>query len=317
MRLKKVFALSFLLYFLSNAFIYAETINKNDTKFLIPMGNVIQIDAELESLMVRGCSNKDSLKVGDSLVSVNGTIIKNYSEFSSLLHSIPNNSLVPIEVKRNNELIKLNIDKNSLKKINFNNLLSGFATLTYINPSTNEFGAVAHPISIGNSRKIPIKNGTISNTSNLTIDKSYRGKVGYLSAEKNLTLGKFDCNTNFGIKGTVRKLNLSNRDVYPVANLSEVKTGKASLLMETCSGVLKEFDIYILNIKNQNSPESKTFRIEVTDKELLSLTGGIVQGMSGTPIIQNGKFIGAISHAIENNPNLGYGVYIGWMLEGE
>ena len=75
MRFKKVFALSFLLYFLSNAFIYAETINKNDTKFLIPMGNVIQIDAELESLMVRGCSNKDSLKVGDSLVSVNGTII--------------------------------------------------------------------------------------------------------------------------------------------------------------------------------------------------------------------------------------------------
>ena len=102
MRFKKVFALSFLLYFFSSACIYAEAINKNDNKFLIPMGNVIQIDAELESLMVRGCSNKDSLKVGDSLVSVNGTNIKNYAEFSSLLHSIPNNSLVPLEVKRNN-----------------------------------------------------------------------------------------------------------------------------------------------------------------------------------------------------------------------
>lgn len=317
MKLKKFFAISFLLYFLSNNYIYAETINVDSSRYLIPMGNVIQIDAELESLMVRNSFENSPFKVGDSLLRVNDKDIKNYADFSELLYSLPNDSIVSIEIKRNNNIVSLKVDKNILEKISFNNLISGFATLTYVNPSNSEFGAVAHPINIGSTRKIPIKNGTISNTNNLTIDKSYRGRVGCINAQKNSTMGKFNTNTDFGIKGKVRKLDLSNRKKYEVANLNEVKTGKASLLMETSNGNLEEFDIYILDIKNQNSPESKTFRIEVIDEKLINLTGGIVQGMSGTPIIQNGKFVGAVSHAIESTPTLGYGVYIGWMLEGE
>lgn len=317
MNFRRFFALFFLVYFFSNSHIYAETINQSNSKYLVPIGSVIQIDAELEHLMVRNSFEESPFKIGDSLLSVNNINIENYADFSNLLYSLPNDCLIGVTIKRNNELIRLDVEKNILEKISFNNLISGFATLTYIDPTNNEFGAVAHPISIGNSRKIPIKNGTISNTTNLTIDKSYRGKVGCINAQKNSTVGKFNINTNFGIKGKVRELGFNKRKKYEVANLNEVKTGKASLLMETSDGNLKEFDIYILDIKNQKSPEAKTFRIEVIDEELLNLTGGIVQGMSGTPIIQNGKFIGAVSHAIENNPILGYGVYIGWMIEGE
>ncbi|MGL5507647.1 MAG: SpoIVB peptidase S55 domain-containing protein [Paraclostridium sp.] len=317
MNLKKFFAISFLIYFFSNNYIYAETTNVDNPNYLIPMGNVIQIDAELESLMVRNSFENSPFKVGDSLIKINNKHIKNYADFSDLLYTLSNDSVVSVEVKRNNNIINLKVDKNILEKISFNNLISGFATLTYVNPNTSEFGAVAHPINIGETRKISIKNGTISNTTNLTIDKSYRGKVGCINAQKNSTMGKFNTNTDFGIKGKVRKLDLSTRKKYEVANLNEIKTGKASLLMETSNGKLEEFDIYILNIKNQNSPEAKTFRIEVIDEKLINLTGGIVQGMSGTPIIQNGKFVGAVSHAIESTPTLGYGVYIGWMIEGD
>ena len=87
--------------------------------------------------------------------------------------------------------------------------------------------------------------------------------------------------------------------------------------MQISNDDAKEYEISILNVKKQRNPESKTFKIEIKDKKLLSMTGGIVQGMSGTPIIQNDKIIGAISHAVENDPSIGYGVYIGWMLEGE
>ena len=111
----------------------------------------------------------------------------------------------------------LKCNKNALEKINFNNLISGFATLTYINPDTNEFGAVGHSINIGTCRKIPIKRGCISFTNNLNIKKSHRGNVGSINATKNETIGEFDNNTTFGIKGEINNIDFSNYKKYKVA----------------------------------------------------------------------------------------------------
>lgn len=317
MKFKKFLIISFMLYFFSIGFIYAEGKVKNDIEYLIPLGNITQIDAELQSLMVRNSFDNSPFKVGDSLISVNDTKINNYEDFSNLLQNLDNNNPIQVSFLRNNETITVDITKTILEKVNFNNIVSGFATLTYVNPKDNSFGAVAHPISVGSNRSLLIKNGYISSTSNLTINKSYRGSVGCINAQKNEFIGDFKENTDFGIKGTIQALNFSKFKKYQVADLSEVKTGKASILLQTSSNDAKEYEINIINIKNQKNAESKTFKIEITDKELLNTTGGIVQGMSGTPIIQNDKIIGAISHAIENDPSLGYGVYIGWMLEGE
>ncbi|MGL5756141.1 MAG: SpoIVB peptidase S55 domain-containing protein [Paraclostridium sp.] len=317
MKFKKFLIISFMLYFFSISFIYAETKVKNDARYLIPLGNITQIDAELQSLMVRNSFDGSPFKVGDSLVSVNDIKIKNYEDFSNLIQNLDNNNSIKVNFLRNSELITVNITKNILEKVNFNNIVSGFATLTYVDPKDNTFGAVAHPISVGSNRSLLIKNGHISSTSNLTINKSYRGSVGCINAQKNEFIGNFKENTAFGIKGTIQTLDFCKSKKYQVANLNEVKTGKASILLQTSTGNSTEYEINIINIKNQKNAESKTFKIEITDKELLNMTGGIVQGMSGTPIIQNDKIIGAISHAIENDPALGYGVYIGWMLEGE
>ena len=304
----------FLLYLFSNTFIYAQYNEKSDSKYLIPVGSVIQIDAELKNLLVRNTTENSPFNIGDMIISVNNKNINNYGEFSNYLSSLSDNN-VDVLICRSSNNMTIHTNKEELEKINFNNLLSGFATLTYIDPEVNEFGAVAHPISVGTTRKIPIKSGTISSTSNLNFQRSIKGSVGCINGQRLSSIGEFTYNSDFGIKGNITNFNTQNLKKYEVASLDEVKLGKAQLLLKTDADEPKKYDIEIINICNQKSPQPKTIKFRITDKELLAKTGGVVQGMSGTPIIQNNKIIGAVSHAIENDPSFGYGVFIKWMME--
>ena len=294
-----VMFLLFLLYFFSNNSIYAISYTKTKDDFLIPIGNIIHIEAELENVIVRNSIKDSPFILGDEIIDINNINIKNYSDFSNILNDLsinPNN--IDVTLKRNSRVININTTKDKLEEINFSDNISGFATLTYINPNDGSFGAIAHPISLGTSRKIKIKNGYISTTTNLNIEKSYRGNVGCITAKPKDYIGKFTNNTDFGIKGDIVKFDSSNLKKYKVAALNEVKTGNAQIILQTSNNNYKKFDIEILNIENQKTPKSKTFKIRIIDKELLQLTGGIIQGMSGTPIIQDDKIIGAISHAV-------------------
>ena len=311
-----VVCLLFLLYFFSNNLIYATSTTKTENDYLIPVGNILHIEAQLENVIVRSSIKDSPFTLGDEIVSINNNIIKNYSDFSNIVNDLPNNTdIIDVTLKRNNHIINIKTIKSKLDEINSTDNISGFATLTYIDPSNGKFGAVAHPISLGSSRKIRIKDGYISTTTNLNIEKSYRGSVGCISAKPKDYIGKFTDNTDFGIKGDIVKFDTSNYEKYKVASLNEVKTGNAQIILQTSNEGCKKFDIEILNIENQKTPKSKTFKIHITDKELLQLTGGIVQGMSGTPIVQGDKIIGAISHAVENDPTTGYAVFIKWMIE--
>lgn len=308
--------LLFLLYFFSNNLIYANEVTKNDNNFLIPIGSVLHIETQLENLIIRNSIVNSPFSLGDEIVSINNTNIKNYSDFSNIVNNLSTNkNLINITVKRNNHIINIKTTKDKLEEINSTDSISGFATLTYIDPNTKKFYAVAHPISLGNSRKIKIKNGYISTTTNLNVQKSYRGSVGCISAKPKNYIGKFKNNTDFGINGDIIKFDTTNYKKYKVASLDEIKIGKAQIILQTKNDNYEKFDIEILNIENQKTPKSKTFKIRIIDKELLQLTGGIVQGMSGTPIVQDDKIIGAISHALENDPTTGYAVFIRWMME--
>ena len=304
---------TFLLYFFMNSVNYAYSIEKNSEKYLIPIGKIIQIDGELENLIVRNEIKGCPLKSGDLILEAQEVPIKDFYELSDVFFSSSSDNF-KIKIKRGNQIKNVICNKEALKKINFNNAISGFATLTYINPENNEFGAVGHSINIGNSKQIPIKHGIISTTTNLDIEKSSRGSVGCISANKNYIIGDFNKNTQYGIKGFTKNIDFSHEHKYKVADLDEVKLGKAQIILQNTQNKCVKYDIEILKIENQHSPAPKTFKIKITDKNLLKETGGIVQGMSGTPIVQNNKIIGAISHALENNPEMGYGVYIKWML---
>ena len=302
----------FLLYFFMNNINYAYCFEKNE-KYLIPIGKVIQIDGELENLIVRNEIKGCPLKSGDLILEAQEVPINDFSELSDIFFS-SSDDFFKIKIKRGNQIKNVICSKDNLKKINFNNAISGFATLTYINPENNKFGAVGHSINIGNTKQISIKQGSISTTTNLNIQKSYRGSVGCINANKNYIIGNFNKNTQYGIKGFVKNIDFSSEKKYKIADLDEVKLGKAQIILQNTQNKCTKYDIEILKIENQNSPAPKTFKIKIVDKDLLKETGGIVQGMSGTPIIQNNKIIGAISHALENNPEMGYGVYIRWML---
>lgn len=303
----------FLLYFFINNANYAYSLEKNNDMYLVPIGKVIQVDGQLENLIVRNEVDGCPLKSGDLILKAEGNTIRDFNHLSDVFYSSTSNQ-IRVTVKRGNEIKNLICYKEPLKRVSFNNAISGFATLTYINPDTNEFGAVGHAINVGDAKQIPIKAGTISTTSNLEIEKSSRGNVGYINASKNYLIGDFKDNTQYGIKGRTRNIDFSNQKKYKVANLNEVQLGKAQIILQNKQNQCVKYDIEILKIENQNYPEPKTFKIRITDEDLLKETGGIVQGMSGTPIIQNNKIIGAVSHALENNPKIGYGVYIKWML---
>lgn len=303
----------FLLYFFMNNVNYAYSIEKNNEKYLIPIGKVIQIDGELENLIVRNEIKGCPLKSGDFILEAENIPINDFSQLSDIFFSSSNDN-IKIKIKRGNQVKNIICNKEALKKINFNNAISGFATLTYINPENNKFGAIGHSINIGDTKQISIKHGSISTTTNLNIEKSYRGSVGCINANRNYSIGDFNQNTQYGIKGFTKNIDFSNEKKYKIADLDEVKLGKAQIILQNKQNKCIKYNIEILKIENQSTPAPKTFKIKITDKDLLKETGGIVQGMSGTPIIQNNKIIGAISHALENNPELGYGVYIRWML---
>ncbi|MDR1774471.1 MAG: PDZ domain-containing protein [Clostridioides sp.] len=309
-----IFTSFLLVYFFSYNNIYAENPQKDGQSLLVPMGNVLQIDAELKNIIVGKEAIGISLKEGDVVTQIDGKSIDGYDDFKNTLDEKSDSQKVKITFKRNGQELYINCKKENLTQVVFNNFISGFATLTCINPETNEFAAVAHPISVCNSMKIPIKNGEISNTEEVLIEKSFRGNVGSLSAQKSEVIGSFGTNTDFGIRGTISNLDISQFTPYKVASYDEIKKGPAQIILQTGSNGTQKYDIEIVSIDNQTKPKAKSFKIKITDEKLLKLTGGIVQGMSGTPIIQNDKIIGAISHAVENDPSLGYGLFIQWMF---
>ena len=198
---------------------------------------------------------------------------------------------------------------------------AGVGTVTFYEPETRTFGALGHGISdIDTGELIDIASGEFVTTRILNIEKGENGTPGKIqgSIEKQEKIGTINKNTRFGIYGTVNNLyslNLDNSKEVEVATRDEIKKGKATILCNLDNDKTQEYEIEIEEIYKDNNYNNKSMEIRVTDKELLEKTGGIIQGMSGSPIIQNGKFIGAVTHVLVNNPEEGYGVFADIMIK--
>lgn len=187
----------------------------------------------------------------------------------------------------------------------------GVGTLTYVLRDNNNFGSLGHNIKIDGD----IQNGLLKDASVYDINKASNGVVGQKNATvSNEVIGKILKNTTTGVHGIFNNINtLDYKELY-IGKKEDVKPGKASILTCIDNKKIEEFSIEILDAYKQNVKDIKSMKIRVTDERLLSKTGGIIQGMSGSPIIQNNKIIGAVTHVIVNNPKEGYGIYIEWML---
>ena len=194
---------------------------------------------------------------------------------------------------------------------------AGIGTLTFIKSDDGMFGGLGHGIyDIDTGELLPLSRGIVTDVSVTGIIKGSAGKPGeirgYLKQNKT---GALITNCDCGVFGVFTPSpEISKEKLLPIAFRSEVKCGPATIRCTLDEGGIKEYGIEILNI-NHDSQGTKCFTVHVTDSALLEKTGGIVQGMSGSPIIQDGKLVGAVTHVMVNDPTTGYGIFIENMLK--
>lgn len=192
----------------------------------------------------------------------------------------------------------------------------GIGTLTYVRKNL-KFGSLGHPITDSDGNIVECRNGGVFNCTINGIEKGRRGAAGELkggfSFEKRI--GNLYLNNKYGAFGTFTTLPSYCKTLVEVADISEVVPGKAEILCTLDDNTCQSYGIEIIKAQKQTSKGDKGMVIHVTDNRLLKKTGGIVQGMSGSPIVQNGKLVGAVTHVFVNDPTRGYGIYAKWMLE--
>jgi stage IV sporulation protein B len=197
---------------------------------------------------------------------------------------------------------------------------AGIGTMTFIHPQSKKYGALGHVISdMDTKQPIVVEDGQIVRSTVTSIEKGSNGdpgeKLARFSSDREV-VGNIKKNSPFGIFGELNK-DLKNGVLdkpLPIALSHQVKEGPAKILTVVNNDKVEEFNVEIVSTIPQKFPATKGMVIKVTDPKLLEKTGGIVQGMSGSPIIQNGKLIGAVTHVFVNDPTSGYGVHIEWML---
>jgi len=265
---------------------------------------------------------------GDAIIKIENIEIENIEDVDRIINlPIYAGKEMELTIKRNNEEIKLKVlpvfDVLSQKyKLGLwvRNNASGVGTLTYVKQSDFRFGAVGHPIVDSSmSENFEVEKGNIYKCSLLGIKKGEKNNPGEIRSSINLSddsLGYADTNCKYGVYGNI--LNKGFIDAEKTATLGGrlgVELGDAKIYCSLDGDGVKAYDIKIIKANKQNSADDKSMIIKVTDKALLEKTGGIIQGMSGSPIVQNGKLIGAVTHVFVNDPTRGYGVYIDWMIE--
>ena len=294
----------------------------------IPVGLSIKSDGVLVADLIEintdfGRVNpKSTIEINDIILEINGKKTTTTDDINSILKDYTHSCkkldvLVLREGKEKRATVYPVLEQYSGQfrlGIITRDFAEGIGTITYIKPC-GEFGALGHPInSAGGSRLIPVLSGSAFECRIVGYNKGTRGNPGELRgvfANQSKPTGSLHTNSRFGVFGRLNKV--PEGELIPVAKRNEVKTGKAEIV-STVGDTQERYSIQIIRATNQNTPLERGMIFRVTDKRLLNSTGGIVQGMSGSPIIQNGKLIGAVTHVFLNDPSKGYGVYMCWML---
>ena len=296
------------------------------SNYVIPGGNNIGIEVYNEGIIVIGFYkinnryNTSELKIGDVITKINDIKVYTVDEMVNAIEKNVKDNKVSITVLRNKKekIIEFNlINQEGVYKTGLyvKDSISGIGTLTYIDPETKIYGALGHEIIEGNSMtSVEIKSGTIFESLVTSIDRSSVGSAGTKNAKfySNNIYGNILKNSISGIYGTYTD-ELPNKETLEVGKPDDLKEGEAVIYTVLKGEKVEQFTINITNINKSGKIKNITF--EITDKRLIEKTGGVVQGMSGSPIIQNNKIFGAVTHVIVNNPTTGYGIFITTMLE--
>lgn len=301
---------------------------------VVPMGDAIGMKLYTAGVLVVGMSEiegkkpyeNSGIKEGDRIVQINQNQIDNTNDLMEAVNKSDGKN-ISIQYVRNEKTITTSIKpiKNSSNEYKIGlwvrDAAAGVGTLTFYEPDSGMFATLGHGImDIDTSELIKIANGELVTTNILSITKGTKGNPGEIrgTIEAGHTVGSISKNTKFGVFGTMSKtpyLKVSDENAVQVLLREEIKTDKAQIICELENGKKEYYDIEIQRVFVNNNKDNKSMLIKITDKRLLEKTGGIIQGMSGAPIIQNGKFVGAVTHVLVNDPTIGYGVFADIMLK--
>ena len=304
---------------------------------LIPGGMPIGIYMETDGVMVLGTDEikssdgsstspaKHLVKDGDYIVGIDEEEVENKQELIEVMQNMSKKTVI-LHLRRKMEYIDVKIhpakDEEGKYKLGIwvRDNVQGLGTITFLN-ANSEFGALGHGIhDVDTSELLEISEGTLYETSIQNIKKGQNGSPGGMEGiivyNHYNVLGSITSNTETGIYGKIDRVDkvFKNQEAYPAASKEEIKTGKAYIRCAV-SGEVKDYEIQITKIDLHPGEVNKGIEIRVTDEELLRITGGIVQGMSGSPILQDGKIVGAVTHVFVQDSTKGYGIFIENMLE--
>jgi len=273
-------------------------------------------------------AEKAGIRIGDLIIKLNGKKISSVNEVAERVNQLAKQKKsIEMELLRDQEITKVKIDpvydeqaKVYRLGLYIRDSAAGVGTLTFYDPKGKNYGALGHVITdVDTQEPIIVGNGQILYSNVTSIDKGESGKPGGKRAvfpDENNVIGNITKNTPFGIFGRMNQVptNSLMKEPIPIAFPEEVREGPAEILTVIEGQKVERFQIEIENVVVQKYPATKGMVIKVTDPRLLEKTGGIVQGMSGSPIIQNGKLIGAVTHVFVNDPTSGYASHIEWMI---
>ncbi|MCI8423538.1 MAG: SpoIVB peptidase [Lawsonibacter sp.] len=303
---------------------------------VIPMGRAVGIKLFSDGVLVVGLSPVETpegerypgrdcgLKAGDLITHINGSEVDTIEEVQSLVTQQDGEALT-IQAVRGQRQLQLTAAPAENEKgvyqlgVWLRDSMAGIGTLTFYNPETGVFAALGHGINdVDTATLMPLESGSIMEASVASVKKGISGQPGELHGEFDLTrdLGTLYANTNLGIFGQMTEDSLpAGQKAVPVASRDQVQEGDATILTNIRGEEVEEFHVKITHIaQDSGSDGTRSLMVQVTDPELLELTGGIVQGMSGSPILQDGRLVGAVTHVLVNDPSRGYGIFAENML---
>ena len=296
--------------------------------YIIASGETVGIKLNTKGIIIAGSYEvnghnqlmESGLKDGDIISQINNKSVYKVEDMVNIINECNCDSL-KIDYTRNKkkDTTTLNLyemDGSKKTGLYVKDSISGVGTLTFIDPNTNIFGVLGHEIADNNTKDIiSINDGTIFNSKITSITRSDRGNPGEKNAilYSNEVMGDVFKNTKKGLFGRYT-LDTTDKTLYKVADISDIELGEAKILTVIKDNKVEEFSINITNAK-ETKDKLKNIEFEITDKRLLEKTNGIVQGMSGSPIVQKDKIIGAVTHVVVENPHKGYGILIVNMLE--
>jgi len=303
---------------------------------VVPVGRAVGIKLFSDGVVVVGTSDiatEDGsvnpakacgLREGDIITHINATEVDTIEEVSALLQELEGEAM-SIRAIRDDKQVQLtataalcSTDGSYKLGAWIRDSMAGIGTVTFYCPDTGTFGALGHGINdVDTALLMPLDSGSILPATVAGVEKGRAGDPGQLQGvfDTGRTLGLLHANTSGGVFGVLADSGWAEGTPMEVAQRSEVERGDAVILCNIDGDRVEEYGVRIEKVFQEREDDCRDYLIRVTDQRLLDATGGIVQGMSGSPILQNGKIVGAVTHVLVDDPTSGYGIYVGRMLQ--